>query len=217
MSLDKHLSAIFDAERALRAAEDKLLAGKPGDVAKLLSQAVDTAKALDDGEESAIRLVRLADLCAQVPGPEMADALIRILDEEEPSVRGAAGDALLDVAYDRYAEVARAIDRALDDKKIEGPALCELPFVIAEVGEPSALLLLRRFLTHADVDVVAAGIEACVELGDPAAIPHIEKFLKDTRIVTMGDDDDGSPEAELGELATDAVASLKAIAASTEA
>lgn len=215
MSLDKHLKDIFDAERALRASENELLAGKPAEVSRLLAQAVDEAKKLKDRDESALRLVRLADLCAAVQGPAMADALIRILDEDEPSVRASAVDALLDFAYDRYAEVAHAIDRALD-AKLEGPALCELPFVIAEVGEPSALLLLRRFLAHPDADVIAAAIEACVELGDPAAIPHIEKFKNDTRIVSSGDEDDVAPEAELGELATEAVASLQAIADATE-
>jgi HEAT repeat protein len=215
MSLDKHLDEIFDAERALRVAEDKLLAGKQADVAKLLGKAVDEAKKLKDGDEAGLRLVRLADLCAQVQGPEMADALIRILDDEEPGVRGAAADALLDLAYDRYAEVAHAIDRALD-AKLEGPALCELPFLIAEVGEPSALLLLRRFLAHGDADVVAAAIEACVALGDPAAIPHIQKFATDTRIVSSGEDEDVATEAELGELASEAIASLESIASSTE-
>ena len=46
---------------------------------------------------------------------------------------------------------------------------------------------------------------------DRAAIPHIEKFVKDTRIVASGDEDDVAVEAELGELAQDAIASLEAI------
>ena len=54
-----------------------------------------------------MRLERLADLCAQVPGPEMTDALIDIMDYGKPPVRIAAGEALLDVAYEYYAEVAR--------------------------------------------------------------------------------------------------------------
>lgn len=215
MSLDKHLSDIFDAERALRTAEDKLLGGNPGELEKLLVRAVNEAKKLKDADEAAMRLARLADLCAQVQGPAMADALIRILDEEDPNVRSAAGDALLDFAYDRYAEVAHAIDRALD-AKIEGPALCELPFIIAEVGEPSALLLLRRFLANGDADVVAAAIEACVNLGDPAAIPHIKKFVNDTRIVAPGEDEDPAAEAELGELAQEAIASLESIEEATK-
>ncbi|MEM6959144.1 MAG: hypothetical protein AAF645_25910, partial [Myxococcota bacterium] len=115
------LNAVFEADRALRTAERSLLAGDKSALVKELAAAVTEAKGLGDVVEASMRLERLADLCAQVPGPEMADALIAILDEDEPSVRFAAGEALLDVAYDYYAEVAHAIDRALD-RGDSGPA-----------------------------------------------------------------------------------------------
>src|SRR5262245_48653113 len=149
MSLEKSLAEIFDADRALRSAERKLFTGKPNDVAAALVAAVTEAEKLTDREESAMRLTRLADLCAQVPGPATVDALIRILNDDDPSVRAEAGEALESVAYDLYAEVARAIERALE-RKVRGPAMMELPFLLAEVGEPSALPLIKRFLKHAD-------------------------------------------------------------------
>lgn len=173
--------------------------------ADALAAAIEEARGQGDRTEASMRLERLADLCAQVPGPKMADALIRILDDDEPTVRVAAGEALLDVGYERYAEVARAIERALD-QPASGAAMTELPFVIAEIGEPSALALLRRFLSHPDADVVAAGVEALVQLGDPGAIADLEKLADDAREVTLDDLEDG--DTTIGELAEAAIEEL---------
>jgi HEAT repeats len=206
MPLQHDLDAIFDAERALRKAEASLLNGKPNDVADVLIAAVEAAAKHKDAAEAELRLVRLADLCAQVPGPKMADALVRILDHDLPSVRVQAAEALVDVAFDRYAEVARAIERAVDSGEAT-TALRELPWVIAEVAEPSALALLRRFLGHADGEVVASAIEALSSLGDSGAIPALQKLTSDPRMVTVDDDDD-EVTASIGELAAEAIDAL---------
>lgn len=197
------LQTIFDAERNLRQAETRLLGREADGVASALSAAVDEAIALDDRDEAVLRLERLADLCAQVSGPAMADALLRILNHEAPSVRVAAGEALLDVAYERYAEVARAIERALD-ATVEGPAMAELPYVLAEVGEPSALPLIRRFLAHPEPDVVAAAIEALAQLGDPDAIADLRPLVEDDRAVSMQLFEEDS-RTTVGDLARDAI------------
>jgi HEAT repeat protein len=201
------LNAIFDAERALRDREAELLARKDKALVELLGRAVDEALALDDADEAGRRLFRLADLCAQVGGPEMADALIRILNTDDLHARNEAGEALLDLAYDRYAEVARAIERALD-RTLHGPAMLELPFLLSEVGEPSALKLIRRFSEHPDPDVVAAAIEAFAELGDPAAIEVLEALVSDDREVTLEDDSDENITSTIGELAEEAIDTL---------
>jgi HEAT repeat protein len=207
MGQKETLNALFDAERALRAREAELLGRKDKALADLLGRAVDEALALDDADEAGLRLFRLADLCAQVGGPSMCDALIRILNAHDLQARNEAGEALLDLAYDRYAEVARAIERALD-QPLHGPAMLELPFLLSEVGEPSALKLLRRFSEHPDADVVAAAIEACAVLGDPAAVDFLERLTGDEREVTVEDDSDESLSSTLGELATEAIDAL---------
>lgn len=212
MSLQKHLDAIFDAERSLRKAERVLLAGAPAELSKLLAAAVDEARGHADRNEAELRLTRLADLCAQVPGPEMADALIRILDDENPSVRVQAAEALVDVAYDRYAEVARAIERVLA-RADDGPAMRELPWVIAEVAEPSAAALLKGFLPHREAEIVASAVEALAQLGDPSALPWLEKLKSDPRPVTIEEGDE-ELEATLGDLASEAIASLKSLSTS---
>jgi HEAT repeat protein len=206
MSLESTLEAIFDAERSLRLAETELLHNNPKQLSQLLSSAVAKAKAEDDPQEAELRLVRLVDLCAQVPGEPMTDALIAILDEELPSVRVQAAEALVDVGYDRYAEVARSIERFLENGE-GGPALEELPFIIAEISEPSAAALIGRFLDHEDGEVVAAAVEALARLGDASAIPSLEKLVEDRRVVTI-DEGDEELTSSVGELASEAIAAL---------
>jgi HEAT repeat protein len=206
MSPKDNLTAIFDADRALRKAEAQLVKADASALAELLALAVDEAKTLSDADESELRLVRLADLCAQVPGQPMANALVRILDEENPAVRVQAAEALVDVAYDRYVEVARAIEQALESGA-EGPAMRELPWVLAEVGEPSAAKLISRFLGQETAEIVASAIEALAQLGDPSAVPALRKLQEDPREVTI---DDGHEEqtSTIGELASEAVEAL---------
>ena len=208
MSAETNLNAIFDAERSLRRAESELLKEKPSEVSALLSKAVADAKAMADSNptESELRLTRLSDLCAQVPGATMVEALIAILDDEQPTVRVQAAEALVDVAFDRYAEVARGIERVLD-KQHSGPAMQELPWVIAEIAEPSAVPLISRFLTHSDAEVIASAIEALLRIGDPGAAPVLRKLVDDPRVVVVEEGDEEFTST-LGELASQALDEL---------
>lgn len=208
MSLAKQLDQIFDADRAMRRAEATLLRKKRSEeLVVLLADATSEALTLEDRTEATMRLERLADLCAQVPGPEMTDALIAMLNDGEPRVRVAAGEALRDVGYERYAEIARGIERALERGE-DGLAMSELPWVLAEIAEPSALPLIRRFLRHASPDVIAAAIEALAQLQDRAAIEDLRPFTDDARIVTIEDFEEET-KTTLGELAKEALEVLK--------
>lgn len=207
LSARELLRDLFEADRKVREAEAVLLSHSRGDeLEQALERAADEAAGLEDAAEGAARLERLCDLCAQVQGPRMADTLIRILNHEDPQVRVAAGEALRDFAYDRYAEVARAIERAFE-RELRGPALSEVPWILAEIGEPSALPLVARCLKHPDPDVIASGIEALAEIGDPEAISLLEPFTKDTRVVEL-EEGDAAFSTTLGELAREAVAEL---------
>jgi hypothetical protein len=207
MSLPDELQRIFDADRVLLKAESALLHKKGSEeLITLLERETHGALQMEDRKEGGMRLERLADLCAQVPGPRMTDALIAILDDGEPRVRVAAGEALRDLGYERYAEVARGIERALD-RNADGIAMSELPWVLAEIAEPSALPLIRRFLDHPSAEVVAAAIEALAQLQDPEALADLERFVGDERIVTIEDFEDET-KTTLGELAEDALEML---------
>ncbi len=207
MSLPDELRKIFDADRAMRIAEKKLLQ-KPRseELIAVLESETQQALQMDDRDEAIMRLERLADLCAQVPGPRMTDALIAILNDPEPRVRVAAGEALRDLGFERYAEVARGIERALTADP-RGPAMSELPWVLAEIAEPSALPLIRRFLKHPDPDVAAAAIEALAQLQDPEAVKDLQPFVGDPREVVL-EDFENDERTTIGELARDALAML---------
>jgi HEAT repeat protein len=204
----KRLEAIFDAERALRDAEQNLMREPHAVLSKMLTQAVTDSKNLEDDAESEMRLARLADLCAQVTGPAMVEALIEILDHPTPFVRVQAAEAMTDMAYDRYAEVARAVEQAVERKDLD-LALRELPWIIVEIGEPSAASLIKLFLTHPTAEVIASAIEALAELGDPSAVNALRPLLGDTREVDV-DDSEGELTAQLGELAEQAIEELQA-------
>jgi HEAT repeat protein len=207
MELSDELERMFDADRMLRRAESILLRNKASaDLVSLLETETQRALAMKDRTEATMRLERLADLCAQVPGPRMTDTLIAILDDPEPRVRVAAGEALTDVGFERYAEVARGIERALE-RKADGLGMSELPWILAEIAEPSALSLLRRFLDHANPDVVAAAIEALAQLQEPGAISDLKRFVSDKREVII-EDFEYETKTTLGELARDALEML---------
>jgi HEAT repeat protein len=84
------------------------------------------------------------------------------------------------------------------------PAMAELPYLLVDVPEPGALKLLARFLQHRDPDAVAAAIEALVELGDPSAVPLLDKLQTDSRRVQLEDEGGTEGDASIGELAVEA-------------
>lgn len=215
-ALDAKLSTVFAADRALRIAELDFLEGTSPAHLAAIARAVDVALTLDDAEEAAIRLMRSADLLGEFTGPEVPALLLRLLDHDEPAVRDAAGTTLLDLGYSRYAEVARAIEKLIDDGKAL-TALKEVPFVLAEIGEPGGVKLCLKLIKHADAGVTAAAVEALAMLGDPSVIKDLEKLSKDKRVVDVdGNDDDESAPPEgggptVGELVGEALEHLRSL------
>lgn len=209
MSSEQLLTAIFDADRALHQKEAEFVKGKPKALAEILTAAADEAFAIDDLDEQEMRLIRLSDLCAQVPTPKTVATLVRILDVDAPEVRVAAGEALQDVAYDHYAPFAQEIDKLLGAKH-SGPVMAELPFILAEIGEASAPDHLKEFLSLDDADAVAAAIEAAMLLGEPGIEDGLSALASDTRRVMIeGVDEETS--VSIGELATQALAALEGL------
>lgn len=201
----KSLDSLFSAERSLRDAEEAFFSSaEPDALAKSLADATKDALALAPGDERSIRLYRLAILASELPGPEPIDALLSILDEDDLSARAEAGEGLLELAYDRFKEVALAIEARLD-RLHDGPSMEELPFVLTEVFDPDPVPLVSRFLSHPRADVVASAIEALATYGDPAAIAKLRPLTGDKRTVVVADLES---EATIGELAHEAIAAL---------
>ncbi len=203
--LDRTLSNLFEAERRVRGLHDELSDADPAAALAAIERAIPLALKEADETEASLRLERLALLLGEMEGPRPVDLLIDIIASDFPEARSAAGEQLEGLAFDRFKEVARGIERALKRLPAGSPALPELPYVIAEVPEPGVGKLLEQFLKHEDPDAVAASIEVGVEIGDPAFAKHLEALKDDPRTVEMADDNDEPAEVTIGELATDAL------------
>jgi HEAT repeat protein len=198
------LGALFDAERAARDAQDALVEDDPERVLPAVERACREALALDDEDESSLRLTALANLLGELEGPRVVDMLIDILGSEETEPRQAAGEALTGLAFDRFKDVALGVERALGRLKEGNPALSELPYLVAQIPEPGVMKLVGLFLAHKDADAVASAIEAVVEIGDPSALPLLEPLKGDKRRVQLEDEGGTEGDATIGELADEA-------------
>ena len=206
------LKALFDAERAVRAAHDALLDANPETTLPAIAEATKAALSLDKSneDEASLRLTRIAAVLGEMQGPKVVDLLIDVLGCDEPEARQAAGEALEGLAYDRFKEVALGVERALDRLPAGNAALSELPYLLAQVPEPGVYKLLGRLLAHADADAVAATIEALVDAGDPAALPLLEPLAADARKVQLEDEGGTEGEATIAELVAEARAAAEA-------
>jgi HEAT repeat protein len=213
------LNALFDAERAVRAAQDELAEAPPEAVLPLLERTTREALRLDtvDEDEASLRLVRVAALLGEMQGPRVVDLLVDILSCDEPEARHSAGEALSGLAFDRFKEVALGVERALERLPSGSPALAELPYILAEVPEPGVAKLMARFLAHPDADAVAAAIEAVVEMGDPALSSLLEPLAGDARKVQLEDEGGTEGEATIAELVREARAMLSGRTVETSA
>jgi HEAT repeat protein len=216
-SIKENPTSLFDAERTARKLHAGLVDQGRDELVKELREATKAAIASNDDEESSLRLARLAVLLGDLDGTEVVDLLVDILGSDSPEARVQAGEALEGLAFDRFKEVALGIERAVDRLPKGSPALTELPFLLAEVGEPGCVKLLGRFLKHADAEAVAAAIEALAELGDPAAIPLLAPLEKDPRQVQLDEEDGEGERVGLGDLAFEAREILEELAKSAEA
>lgn len=202
------LSRLFDAEREVRRVSAQLLRGSPRELLVALRAAVVDAKRQHE-EEASLRLVRVVPLLGELEGPEAVDLLIDVLDSDVGEARWVAGEELRDLAFDRFKEVALGLERALARLPHDAVALTELPLVVAEIPEPGVSKLLQRFLEHPSPDVVAAGLEATVTLGDPRMAQAVERLVDDARRVSVEDEEGEVDDVTLGELAKDALRMLE--------
>ena len=207
--LKNHLDGLFSAERKVRELHDTLVVAPKDALLDVMVPAIAEAAALTDEAEASLRLVRSAEVLAEIEGPRAMDALIDILATDLPEARHSAGEAIDEAAFERFKEVAQGIERALGRLPVGSAALPELPYILAEVPEPGVLKLIEKFLKHEDADAVAAAIEVAADMGDPALIKHLEKLEGDKRTVDMAADDSDEPsEVTIGELAEEAIGIL---------
>ncbi len=175
-------------DRALRAAQGVFLA------ADSLRARVDAIRAarVESGpptdESSAGVFIRLSDLLCEIGGDDAARELVVLLGYDDPGVRVAAAENLVEMGFERYVEVARAMEEGVE-RGTDTTALSEIPFVLAELGEPGGVKICVRLLKHRDGDVVGAAVEALAELGDPSVTSALVPLRADTRTLAADDDD----------------------------
>jgi HEAT repeat protein len=202
--LTRLIADLYAAERSVRALHAQIAVARDTDLLAALTLATEEALKVTDEDESSVRLVRLAELLGEMEGPKAADLLIDILGTDSLEARRSAGEALEDLAFDRFKELALAVERALERLPHGHAALTELPFLLSEVPEPGVRRLLARFLAHKDPEAVAATIEAIVDHADVAASDLLAPLEKDTRQVEMEDEEGDEGRVTIGELATEA-------------
>jgi hypothetical protein len=209
--IESKIEKLQRAEEEVRRLQDELIeaaqTARPALITGL-REAVTVGLGSGEGPEAAAELVPIAEVLGELDGPEVCDLLIDLLGSEEPEVRFTAGRALQDLAFDRFKEVAEATERAIKRLAVNNQALRELPYVVAEVGEPGVPKVLRGYLASPDAEVVSAAIEALAALGDPAAIPELRKLGRDARTVQI-DDEEADAQASIGTLSQEAIAMIE--------
>ncbi len=209
-SLDALVAQLFDAERKVRGLHDEIAKGNEQAATEALSKALDAARKEADEHEVALRLVRIAGLLGEFEGPRSVDLLIDILGSNLDEPRSVAGAELESLAFDRFKEVAKGVERAMKRLPKGSPALPELPYLFAEVPEPGVAKILAEFTRHEDPDAVAAAIEVAVEIGDPAFVKNLRALANDKRVVDLADELEGEQsEVTIGELAQEAIELLE--------
>jgi HEAT repeat protein len=206
------LTKLFEAEKSFRRAREAVFAELTDDlVVSSVAAEIDRAMPQPHSEDAGFRLMLCAELLESIPCRESARLLLVILGHEDPGIRVAAGETLVNMLEDRWKEASAAVEASIKSGTNLN-ALRELPFVLAESGDPAAGALIAKLLTHTDADVVASAIEALVEIGDPTFKPEIEKLTKDRRVLMSPESDDGeSPQdtGTVGELALEAAKILE--------
>ncbi len=207
MDLAAQLDKLFEAERAVRSLHTELSKADPSALVAAATPAARAALDMKDAAEATVRLVRIAELLADVPGDASADLLVDILGSDQGEARLSAGEALEERGYSRFKELALAVERALGRLPQTSVALEELPYLLAEIPEPGVAKLLERFLKLESADAVSAAVEALVEIGDPNAVKMLSPLEKDTRTVNVA----GEASITIGELAREAIDLLKRV------
>ena len=205
MDVADRLQKLFDAERSVRGLHAELAAMEPSALLAAIAPAAREMLGSRDTAEANLRLVRMAELLVDVEGEEAVDLLIDILGSPEAEARLSAGDALEERGYSRYKELALGVERAVERLPSSSTALQELPYLLAEIPEPSVTKLLARFLGLSAGETVGSAIEALVEVGDPGAIKLLQPLEKDTRLVDVANE----AKVTVGELAKEAIDLLR--------
>lgn len=212
MALREVLSQLFKADLEAREHHAALVSAPVEELLPVLRAEIAGARGGRE-EDVAPRLVRIASVLADLEGPAVVDLLVDIANGPSAEARVVAAEALVELGFDRFKEVAQGIERAFERLPAGSPALTELPFVVAEIGEPGGVRVISKLLAHEDAEAVACAIEALSEMGDPSAASALAKLERDTRMVEI---EEGGERVSIGDLALEARTMLDELAREVE-
>jgi HEAT repeat protein len=222
MKLDQTLETLFHHDAMARQTERALLESTDkGGLKAAMTAAME--RALDSGDdESLARLEVLANLWGQLGDEAAIKALMGLLSHQSDVVRRAAGGALVELAEPLEAEegregadferVTRALRQRLEAKEPFGHEIDEIAVILSELDTSRIVDLLLLMLRHTDPRAVAAGLLVAGEWAWQEDVKAtLEKLTKDSRSVTIIDEDEGEVSLSISELATEIEAALQAM------
>lgn len=202
----KRLTQLFEARRAALEAEAAVFdVEDERTLVPLLEEALNAARAEKKRSESSFQLQVLADVASQLSVRGGTYLLLKVLNEEDPSVRARAVQGLRRVAERGWAQFVRDAEQALADG-LDGPALLELPGLLVDArpeDAPPPFELLMSLVDHEVPEVCAEALCACAEVGGPGVLELLQTMTGDERAlepVPMEPGDATGP-ATVGDLA----------------
>ena len=157
-----------------------------------------------DGEVT-IGFVRAAEMLVGLGGKKVSKLLGEGLDHDNIDIRMLSGDALTHLGEDGLDNIMLAAEGVLER---DGVGAEEMPFILAELDYEDAPEILARFLHATNPNVVAAALEALVEVGDERSTAEIEALVNDPREVEMAEAAEGESTTTIGQLAKEALEML---------
>ena len=147
-----------------------------GEQSNELAKRYDTMlSVLKEDSDVPVALIRLIDLLCILP--EGASKIVVLgLAHPNPDIRQISGESLLAIAEDDVHNIEAAIDYAIED---QGFAAIEMPLVLTNIEDSHVVEQIVRFLDHDSIEAVASAIEALADVGDPSAVPSLERLQED--------------------------------------
>ena len=112
-SPEEILVALFDAEHAVRRFHEELRHVDRAQLLRTMAGAVAASLREQNERDAVVQQTCLAQILGQLTGDAAVDLLIDLFGSEHPEPQQIAGEALEQLAFDRFKEVALGIERAL--------------------------------------------------------------------------------------------------------
>jgi hypothetical protein len=168
----------------------------------LLSYFTMVLKETPEDADLSIGFLRAAEILVGLESENLSQLLGQGLDHVNPDIRMISEDALTHLAEEGLDYLMPAVEGVLEREGIGAEAM---PFILADLDFAEVPKIVARFLDATNPQVVAAALEAMVEVGDEDSFSEIETLLNDSREVELEEETDDSSTVTIGQLAREAL------------